>query len=94
MNIGMLWFDNDKNTNIPAKLERAVKYYREKYKQEPDICYLNPQMVSASGKTLSKKSNGKDKQLTIGAIEVHQNPMVLPNHFWIGISTGQSSQAG
>ncbi len=96
MNTGMLWFDNNKQTTIPTKIEQAVKYYREKYEQEPDICYLNPQMLPVSGKNLSKKSKEKGEKLTVGNLEIQQTPLVLPNHFWIGVSAGdgQTTQAG
>ena len=31
MDIGMLWFDNDKKSSIPSKVEKAARYYQKKY---------------------------------------------------------------
>jgi len=94
MNTGMLWFDNDKKTNIPTKIERAVKYYQKKYAKDPDLCYINPNMLTTSSQILPKKSNGQGEKLIMGNIEIHKNPLILPNHFWIGVSegAGKSSQ--
>ena len=72
MDIGMLWYDNDPKADLTSKITRAAEYYHKKYGQLPDLCYVHPSMLSASG-TRS------------GAIEVRSNRSVLPNHFWIGI---------
>ena len=95
MNTGMLWFDNDKNTNTLTKIERAVEYYRKKYKQDPDLCYLNPQMLNALSQAPPKKSNGRGERLIMGDVEIHKTPLVLPNHFWIGVNdvAGKPSRA-
>jgi len=88
MDIGMLWFDNDKKTSIPSKVERAARYYQKKYGKNPDLCYVHPKMVKLNngGKKNSKKTAGQ-KPIKIGRILVLKNEKVLPDHFWIGIST-------
>jgi hypothetical protein len=81
MDIGMLWFDNDTKTSIPAKVEKAARYYHKKYGVNPDVCYVHPKMVNG------KKKTAKVKPLKIGKILVLKNEKVLPDHFWIGIRT-------
>jgi hypothetical protein len=90
MDIGMLWFDNDKKASVPARVERAARYYQEKYGKKPDLCYIHPKMVKGK----NGKKNGGEKAspkfpLKIGKILVLKNEKVLPDHFWIGISTGE-----
>ena len=47
MNIGMLWFDNDKKTDLSDKIKRAASYYKEKYGQNPNLCFVHPSMLKA-----------------------------------------------
>ena len=90
MDIGMLWFDNDKKTSIPNKVEKAAQYYHKKYGVNPDLCYVHPKMVKAdSGKRNGKKRSGNGKPLKIGRILVLKNEKVLPDHFWIGVRTAE-----
>lgn len=90
MEIGMLWFDNDKKTSIPNKVERAALYYQKKYGVNPDLCYVHPQMVSEEKESMpeSKQSPYQD-QIRIGQVLVLKNEKILPDHFWIGVSTGK-----
>ena len=85
MEIGMLWFDNDKKASIPSKVEKAAKYYQEKYGVHPDLCYVHPKTVmeKKGGNGRSRKSTGQDS-IKIGKILVLKNEKVLPDHFWIG----------
>lgn len=73
MNIGMLWFDNDPKADLKVKIERAASYYRTKYGQAPNLCFVHPSMVP--------ETQGKN-----GSIEIRTTRSVLPNHFWIGIN--------
>ncbi|MCA1954352.1 MAG: hypothetical protein LDL12_04295 [Anaerolinea sp.] len=73
METGMLWFDNDPKTALSSKIERAVQYYRQKYGQQPTLCFIHPSMVV-----------GDEKQ-NLAGVEVRPNRMVLPNHFWVGV---------
>ena len=81
MDVGMLWFDNDKNTDIKAKVTRAAKYYQKKYGQNPTVCFVHPSMVKSAGNGL-----GKGKKLKAGSIELRTSSSMLPNHFWIGVN--------
>ena len=82
MNVGMLWFDNDPKTDLFAKVTRAATYYQDKYGRNPNICYVNPNMVASPPET-----DSEDQSIKAGDIEVHLTQLVLPNHLWIGIGT-------
>jgi hypothetical protein len=88
MEIGMLWFDNDQKTSVPRKVERAARYYQEKYGVDPNLCYVHPRMVSGENGGKSKKSARQEK-LTVGQILVLMSDNVLPDHFWIGVRTAE-----
>ena len=88
MDIGMLWFDNDKKSSVPSKVERAARYYQKKYGKNPDICYIHPKMVKGvNGEKKNSKKTAGQKPLKIGKILILKNKKVLPDHFWIGVST-------
>ncbi|MFZ6026618.1 MAG: hypothetical protein ACOYYS_02785 [Chloroflexota bacterium] len=72
MDIGMLWFDNDPQTDLAKKVARAAAYYQNKYGQTPNLCFVHPTML-------------KDQPVCAGAIELRQSHSVLPNHFWLGV---------
>ncbi len=74
MNIGMLWYDNDK-TDLVLKVKRAAGYYQKKYGTTPNLCFVHPSMLPIS-----------DDVLKAGKVEVRSTASVLPNHFWIGIT--------
>lgn len=82
MDIGMLWFDNDQQADLNIKVTRAVTYYQKKYGQKPNLCFVNPCMISTNGNG-SEGSNGKLK--TNNGIEIRESHSLLPNHFWLGI---------
>ncbi len=84
MKIGMLWFDNDKQTDLITKIETASVYYFQKYGKRPNICFVHPCM-------LPKRENHSENQkeattYKAGNVEVRSNQTVLPNHLWIGIN--------
>ena len=84
MDVGMLWFDNDKQANFDLKVERAVTYYHKKYGQKPNLCFVNPCMIPPNGNgSHSRKSHAKMKA---NGVEIRESNSMLPNHFWIGIN--------
>jgi len=84
----MLWFDNDRKSSIPSKVEKAARYYQKKYGKKPDVCYVHPKMVKGEkGKNNDAKKSTVGNPLKIGKILVLKNDKVLPDHFWIGIRT-------
>lgn len=80
MNIGMLWFDNDPNSDLPTKVTRAASYYTEKYGKHPNLCFVHP-----SGAAISEDLDPENQSFKSGDIEVRLTKSVLPNHFWIGV---------
>lgn len=71
MDIGMLWFDNDPKKGLNEKVRSAAYYYREKYGNEPNVCFVHPSMLSS-------------KRTKTDAITIKTDQAVLPHHFWIG----------
>lgn len=95
MDIGMLWFDNDKKASIPSKVEKAARYYQKKYGVIPDLCYVHPRTVKTAmgGKNHSQKTTGQEP-IKIGKILVFKDEKVLPDHFWIGKGAGKINSGG
>ncbi len=81
MNIGMLWFDNDRHTPFEQKVRRAATYYRQKYGRTPTLCYVHPSMF-ANLPGLSSEENA----CKVGEVLVRTDRSVRPNHFWIGVN--------
>jgi hypothetical protein len=71
MHTGMLWFDNSQ-TELTAKIQKAVDYYHKKYGRTPDLCLVHPSML-------------KDATFKEDKITVRPYRPVLPGHIWIGI---------
>jgi hypothetical protein len=89
MEIGMLWFDNDQKASIPSKVEKAARYYQEKYGVNPTLCYVHPKTIKkGNGELKGLRGKGGKEPLQIGKIQVFKNDKVLPDHFWIGIREG------
>jgi hypothetical protein len=81
VNYGMLWFDNDPKTDLPQKVNRAAAYYRRKYGQSPNLCFVNPEMAT------TKKGNA-------GEVEIKTSPTILPHHIWIGRNASENGTKG
>jgi hypothetical protein len=71
VNIGMLWVDNDPQSELKQKIERATAYYRKQYGKTPDLCFVHPSMLG--------------EMMSTGKIEVRSSRSILPSHLWIGI---------
>ncbi|MHC4749239.1 MAG: hypothetical protein ACYTFW_05130 [Planctomycetota bacterium] len=92
MEIGMLWFDNDKKSNYEAKIERAAAYYRDKYGKAPNLCFVHPCMVPKN-KTPKPEPGNAEKHMKSQGVEIRVSKTMLPNHFWIGINRQESTSA-
>ncbi len=90
MNTGMLWFDNDPKAELALKIQRAADYYRKKYGEAPDLCFVHPSMVGASPVPQGQEQSA----LQAGKIEVRTNRSILPHHFWIGIHSAAVGGVG
>jgi len=87
MDIGMLWFDNDKQSDFTVKVKKAVTHYHTKYGQKPNLCFVNPCMITTTG---LKISESKKQPKTSSEVEIRESKTMLPNHFWIGIKSKKS----
>jgi hypothetical protein len=72
MEIGMLWFDNDPKLDLKSKVHKAAQYYKEKYGQDANLCFVHPSMTP-------------DEKTDAGAVVVYSNSTVQPHHLWIGV---------
>jgi hypothetical protein len=77
MNAGMLWFDNDPRTALPAKVERAADYYRQKYGLIPDLCLVHPSMLVVEPRPEFVEARA-------GKLALRPARYILPGHLWIG----------
>jgi hypothetical protein len=96
MDIGMLWFDNDKQDDLRAKIERAAAYYRNKYGKTPNLCFVHPCMIpSHPGESFPDDVSQSAEKPTIKSkgVEIRTSNTMLPNHFWIGINRQESTSA-
>ena len=69
-NYMMLWFDNDQDTDLQAKIERAATYYQKKYGQIADLCLVPTGTIT--------------EDTTLGGIKVQPDTSVFENNFLIG----------
>ena len=76
MDIGMLWFDDTPNQDWAHKVRRAAEYYRQKYGEQPNLCYVHPSMVS-------------EEREQLGGVEIRPAPTILPHHLWMGVEREQ-----
>ncbi len=79
MNFGMLWFDNDTQSDLVAKVTRAANYYQGKYGNQPNLCFIHPSMA-----VLDRDQDETPASFKAGEVEIKLTKSVLPHHFWIG----------
>jgi hypothetical protein len=77
MNNGMLWYDNQTDKPVEARLQQAVDYFIAKYGHPPLCCFVHPEMLA------------EPLQLT-DSIKVIPNRRILKNHIWLEIN-GENS---
>jgi hypothetical protein len=79
MQTGLLWFDNDPNRELAAKVEDAARRYREKFGVAPDTCYVSRAALSG-GECLVRLKD-------FGGLALRLVPAgnILQHHFWVGI---------
>lgn len=77
MEIGMLWYDDDKKRPLAEKVERAANFYAAKYGRRPTDCHVHPSLLSDGG------------ELAAG-LRLHPDRTIIVNHFWMGIDKAVS----
>ena len=75
MRVGMLWLDARQEGSLESRVEQAASYYREKYGQQPDLCYVNP------------STEGGQVPSFVGRLRIRTDVAVQPAHFWLGVHT-------
>lgn len=81
MDVGMLWFDGDREKELEMRIGQAARYYRTKYGRTPNMCLIHPKTMSEN--TLSET----------GGLQIQTSSAVLPDHFWLGVEkAGRDSQ--
>jgi hypothetical protein len=73
MNVGMLWLDVEKETDLRDRLARAADYYAAKYGRRATLCLVHPETA------------GEDPPASVADLAVRVRPDVLRKHFWIGM---------
>jgi len=76
MNIGMMWFDNDKQTALDDKVSKAAEYYQRKYGGVPNLCLVHPSMLPAGAEAAAETSR---------KVIVRAHRLIQPGNFWIGM---------
>lgn len=71
MQVGLLWFDDDKQRPAAEKIAQAARRYREKFGRPPTICFVNPDEPIEHGR--------------VSGVTVRPLRTVLRHHFWIGV---------
>lgn len=74
MNVGMLWLDSEKTSNVAAMIANAATHYRKKYGQSPNLCFMHPSMLEATGQDNENVN-----------IAVKSDKTILPGLLWIGV---------
>ena len=72
MDIGMLWYDDDKKRTLEEKVQRAVDFYKNKYRVVPSQCYVHPSMIPSGSQV-------------VAGVLLRGNKTIIKNHFWLGI---------
>ncbi len=72
MQVGLLWFDDEKKKTLEEKVQRAVTHYLQKFGQRPSVCYLNPVTMNGGPEAVS-------------GVQLRTAKNVLMHHFWIGL---------
>ena len=72
METGLLWFDDSPRVSLTHKVLEAARRYREKFGRCPNVCYVHPSMLAASGPAPAE-------------VRVVKSSSVQPNHFWVGV---------
>ena len=75
MDIGMLWYDDDKQRDLAQKVERAAAYYAKKYGAAPTECWVNASLLAGG------------QEIRVGAVRVQASTIVLRDHLWLGVGT-------
>jgi hypothetical protein len=78
---GLLWLDADPKRDLADKVARAADRYHKKFGHQPDLCFVNPSMLSnGSGPRPAHRD-----WLELNGVRLLPADNVLKHHFWIGV---------
>jgi hypothetical protein len=80
MDVGMLWFDGDREKGLEKRIGQATQYYQKKYGRTPNLCLIHPLTMME-----------KELEAT-GGLQVRTSTAVLPDHFWLGVEVHAESE--
>jgi hypothetical protein len=73
MNVGMLWFDDNKETTFEQKIKAVKERFNKKYSAKYglcNMCYVNQLMIK--------------EEIIVEGITIKQSKTIMKNLFWIG----------
>jgi hypothetical protein len=88
MEIGLLWYDDDPRRDLEDKVQQAARRYREKHGRWPNTCYVHPQVVADQMGQKLQVLCPKRQRIVIRVIPA---PNILPHHYWLGETAGESA---
>jgi len=71
MQMGMLWFDNEKGRELAEKVRAACGYYEGKYGQKPNHCVVHTDMLDG-------------EEMETEGVRVSGSTQMQRNHLWVG----------
>ena len=80
MEIGMMWFDDDKIKPLEAKVMQAVEFYAKKYGRRPNACLVN------SAELAKCIANAPAPANRLPGLRLEPMSTILPHHYWVGIA--------
>ncbi len=79
MGTGLLWYDNGAQ-DLAAKVGRAVQRYRERFGQDPNVCYVHPATLP-------------EGERQVAGLLVRPSARILLHHLWVGVETKLTGEA-
>ena len=73
MTSGMLWLDSDRQRSLEEKVDRAARYYQQKYGRRPNLCLVWRGLLT--------------EEKEIEAIRVMPVTNMVRDHFLLGVNT-------
>jgi hypothetical protein len=70
---GLLWFDDSPKVPLAAKVDHAVRRYREKFGKAPNVCCVHPRTLADAG----------TDAVPVRLVELAN---IQPNCFWVGLA--------
>ena len=77
MRTGMLWLDNEPASTLEFKVKKAVNYYRQRYGQPPNLCFVHPSL-------LDQPESGEIPPIDIMGVQVMPSQFIEPEQLWLG----------